>query len=372
MKTRYVVSCRRPAFLCDRLLAKGVLLDAIDKEGEKLCFSVSFRQSAAVEEVLSEYGFDYTKKGYLGARAFLRALLSRPFLLISFVLTLALVILSQSFVFGYTIKGNRFVNTASVEAVLRENGATGVVYKGKLDTTAIKKAVIAMEGVSFAGVKTEGNRLLVDIKEELPREEPDEERFEPIASLYSAVVTRIVAESGTPVVHSGDRVQAGDLLISPTYTFTEGEAPSPARGEVWGVVTYQKEVLLPLYTVETVRTGEVFKAKTLSLFGKEIGRSALPPFEQYDLTERVIYSGCGVTVTEKNYMKKASVTLCHDLDAEAPALLKRGLEELLLDVPFLSRERGRTLVTQKKLDNVLYIVIYYSVEQRIDPLFTAR
>ena len=368
---RYVVNCRRVAFLCNRLLAAGLLLSDIEQGEEKLCFSVPFSQFSVADVVLAEYGFQYQKKGYFGFKALLRLALSRPFLILSVALSVALVFLSQSFIYGYSIRGNRYVNTSQVQEVLREKGAIGVVYKKSIDAAELKKAVAAIEGVSFASVKTEGSRLIVEVKEELPREEPDEVLYSPVLSTHSAVVTRIVAESGTPTVRSGDKVSAGDTLISPSYVFTEGEAPAPARGEAGGVVTYQKEVLLPLYTVEKVTTGETFRTRTVSLFGKNVGTEILPDFAEYDLAERVVYRGVGVKVVEKTYRRRAAVTRYHDFDAEAPTLVRDAIAELLLAVPFNARERGRVEVTQKKLDNVLYIVLYCSVEQRIDSLFAA-
>ncbi|MBO7389868.1 MAG: sporulation protein YqfD [Clostridia bacterium] len=369
-RVTYRVSCRRSAFLLNRLLSAGLLLTDIEREQEKLCFSVSYEESARADALLSEYGFEYRKGGYLGAKALTLKVLSRPFLLSSILIAVVLVILSQSFVYSYSVSGNRLVNTSTVEDILREKGIAGIVSKRAIDTSELKRAVSSLDGVSFASVRLEGNRLLVEIKEELPRETPDEVYYSPVTSLSHAVVTRIVAETGTPAVRSGDIVSPGDELISPTYTFTEGEAPAPARGEVWGLVTYEKEVILPLFTIESVRTGEVFTSRSISLFGRE-GGSALPPFSEYDIEERVVYRGIGVTVTEKTYRRRAAVTVCHDFDRELSSLTDAALSELLLSVPFHAGERGRVEVTQKKLDNVLYIVLYYTVEQRIDSSFAS-
>ena len=371
MKTRFFVPCRRPTFLLNRLLAAGVLLDKIQNDGAELCFSVFRGDVAAVEKVLSEAGVDY-KRTDVGAKEILRRVFSRPFLWAASILAVVAVVVFSNFVYGYSVKGNALVNTSRVEEVLRRNAVDGFLWKGRLDLKAIKSDLSSIEGVSFASVKVVGNRLQVEIKEELPHNDPDLPHYEPVNSLYSAVVTQIVSESGTPQVKAGDKVAPGDVLVAPVYAFTEGNAPAPARAEVWGIVTYEKEVLLPLYTVESVLTGEVFCAKNLSLFGKTVGKEALPPFEDFDLEERVVYRGVGVTVTEKTYRRHVSQTVYHDFDAEAPVLLLEATKSLLLSVPFCARERGRVRAVQKKLDNVLYIVLYYSVEQRIDSLFAAR
>ena len=363
--------CHRAVFLLNRLLAASILVDEIEEGDGIVSFSVDFTQSGEVEGILGEYGMRYRRKGYTGARSFCKKILSRPFLLAALMIAIIGIVFFENFIFSYSIKGNARVNTALIENVLRERGASGFVAKSSLDVKAIKSAISDIEGISFASVKIEGNRLLVEVKEELPIVTPDEPRYDPVSSLYSAVVTKVVAESGTPTVSSGDRVVVGDLLISPTYTFTEGEAPSPARGEVWGLVTYKKEVILPLYTAESIETGEVFRARTLTLFGQVVGKAEEPPFDDYLLEERVIYRGIGVVVRERTYRRLVSETICHDFDLEAPIRVSEAQRELLLSVPFYARERSVAYVVQKKLDNVLYIVIYYTVEQRIDSQFVA-
>lgn len=372
MNTRFTVFCGRPTFLLNRLLAAGVLLDKIRVFEGSFAFSASYASAATVEKVLSEQGVRYEKGGYLGVKNLFKRLLVRPFLLASSVLAVAGVAVLSNFVYGYSVKGNRFVNTSRLEQVLLSNAVDGFTWKGSLDVKNIKRELSAIPGVSFASVKVVGNRLHVEIKEELPEASPDVAFYEPVTSTCSAVVTRVVAESGTPIVKAGDKVSPGDVLVAPVYAFTEGEAPAPARAEVWGVVTYQKEVLLPSYTVESVFTGETFLARSLSVLGISVGRESLPPFEEYDVDERVVYRSGGVSVTEKAYRRRAPQTVWHDFGAEAPDLLFSTVRDLLLSVPFHARERGVVRAVQKKLDNVLYTVVYYSVEQRIDPLFAAH
>ena len=368
---RFVLRSRRPTFLLNRLLAAGVLLDNIQNSDGFLTFFVSRKDGRIVEKVLAERGVEYQKTD-LGFQALFRRVLSRPFLAVASLVAVTGVFILSNFIYGYSVKGNLFVNTARVEEVLRADGVKRFAWKSKLDLASIKRDIGAIDGVSFASVRLVGGRVQVEIKEELPPKVPDTPLFVPVTSACSAVVTKIVAESGTPQVKAGDRVGQGDILIAPVYAFTEGEAPAPARGEIWGVVTYQKEVLLPLFTVESVLTGETFRSREIFIFGKRVGRAPLVPFDTYDVEERDLYRGVGVTVKQKTYRRRVSQTVYHDFDAEAPRLLADATTELLLTVPFHARERGEVRAVQKKLDSVLCIVVYYSVEQRIDLPFAAR
>ena len=372
MKTKYIAACRRPTFLLNKLTRAGVLLQGVTHGEGRLSFVVFYRQSPLTDALLEEEGISYKKYGYIGINSLLKAVISRPFLLFSAVICIVAVFVFGNFIYGYRIRGNSFVNTARVEQVLREKGVRGIVWKNKVNVAALQRDIAALDGVSFASVKLVGSRLQVDIKEELPFESPDALLYDPIVSSYPATVTKIVAESGTPVVQAGQVVKAGDPLVAPVYAFTEGEAPAPARAAVWGVVTYQKEVLLPSYTVEEVLTGEVMYARNVFLFKKRIGKTPSVPYENYETTECVLYQAFGVKITQTTYRRRAAVTLYHDFDAEAPRLTQDAVCSLLLSVPPPARERGQVRVVQKKLDNVLYLVVYYSVEQRIDSSFTAR
>ena len=368
MKTFFRVKCRRNAFLLNRLLSVGVSVEAVQSTEFGLCFSVPRRQAGRVTALLEEQGIAYERTGFQGVKGLFKAALARPFLLAALLLSVVGVIFFEQFVYGYTIKGNQLVNTSSVRAVLQDNHLDGFTYKGSIDLKKIKREIGALDGVSFASVRLVGTRLQVEIKESLPARTPEEVSYSPITSAYSAVVTKVIAQSGTPRVKAGDSVRSGDLLIQPVYAFTEGESPAPAAGEVWGIVTYQREVALASVTVESVLTGEYKKVRQVTLFGKEVGKTPSSLYQTYDREERLLYRGFGLQVKEIVYRKRQAQTLYHDFDEEAPALTQKSVQTLLAEVPFCARERGAVTVTQKKVDNILFIVLYYTVEQRIDSL----
>lgn len=371
MRATFRVECRRATYYLNRLLTAGIAAEDIRVRSRELRFSVDRRCVSVVKEILIREGASYDVEGDLGVKSLFLRIAKRPFLTVAVFLSLVAVIFFESFVCAYSVKGNFYVNTESVVAVLRENGAVGFAPKGALDLDKIKREIGAIEGVSFASVRVEGNRLRVEIKEELPTREPEIPLETPLVSCENAVVTRVIAESGTPRVSPGDRVEKGALLIEPFYAFTEGGAPAPARGEVWGRVTYVRERFLPAMRVEEVRTGEIFRTRSVTFFGREIGGERAVPFSRYDLEEKVLFRGVGVEIREKVYLERAERTVCHDFDAEGRAYLLAAVSELLLSVPCDARERGVVRATQKSLDSVLHIVLYYSVEQRIDSLALA-
>ena len=346
----------------------GVSLDNIERDERSLSFTTTVHDGNKAEAILGEEGAQYAVDGFRGGRMLLRRVFSRPFLLVSVILTLVAVLFFDGFVYDVTIRGNRYVNSSEIMSVLKENRVDGFAAKSELDLRRIKREIVALDGISFASVKVVGTRLDVEVKESLPLTLPDPTEYLPILSSCAAVVTRVVAESGTPRVRSGDRVEAGALLIDPVYDFTEGGSPAPARGEVWGVVTHVREVVLPAVSIEPILTGESASFRSVGFFGWDLTEPAASPYDDYVCEERVLYRGFGVTVTETTYRKVERRPLGHDFDLEGEAVVKKAVAELLLSVPCDALSRGGVRVTQKRLDNMLCTVLYYTTEQRIDSL----
>ena len=371
-RTRYSVPTRRAVSLIRKAVKEGVVIRDVTIGEKRTAFSVEKGGERALDAILTAEGIERDRVRERRGKRFLKMIKARPFLAGAAALSIFLFAFFQSFVYRYEISGNRLVNTRTISAVLKEHKIDGFTFKGKVDVDSIRRDVSAIDGVSFASVRIKGNKLFVDVKEELPKEEVEEERFEPVVSRVSAVITKIVAESGTPRVKIGDSVQKGDVLIDPVYAFTEGEAPAPAKGEVYGVTTYEKRLVIPEISVQSERTGEKRKARVLVLSGKEIGKKTKLPYPSFDVSEKVVFESMGglVKVIERTYFERKDVTVYHDFDLELPDRIEKERQKILSAVPFYASAAGGVTVEQKKIDNNLYIVLYYTVEQRLDSLFT--
>lgn len=361
----FFLRTKRVPYLLNRAMKAGISVSEVTLSSDGVSFRTSRRQSAELRRILLQEEIAYQESGENA----LRALLRRPVLLASLALTMAAIFVFGSFVYGVEITGNHYVNTASIRAVLAENKVDGFVYKGEIDLEKIRGEIVALEGISFASVSVKGNRLYVNVKEEIASLSPEEESFTPVLAGKAGVITKIVAESGTPLVSIGDAVKEGDVLIAPVYAFAEGEAPAPAKGEVYASTVYVKEIVLPLFSMQNERTGGETSFREISLFGRKISGETASPYPSFDFAEKVVFD-CGfVCVTEKTYFEKSEITVCHDFDLEAPALIEKARAALLAEVPFHAYASGSVLAEQKKLDNMLYVVLYYTVVQRIDSLF---
>ena len=357
----FIIRARRVPYLLNRACRAGISVgDVLIGDGE-VSVTVPRKCRRAFAELLTAENAEFRDET--------PSFHIRPVLLASLAVAALLIAFFASFVYGVEITGTRYVDAAEIRAVLSNHAVDGFIAKRRVDIDAIKRDVAALEGISFVSVGRKGCTLYVDVKEELPADLVDAENHDPVVATRSGVVTKVVSESGTACVKAGDAVAAGDLLIAPSYRFTEGEAPAPAKGEVWASTVYTKEIVLPQVSVQSERTGKVFAVRVLHLFGREYQGGAAIPYAQYDVEERVIFS-CGfLSVTERRYYERADIVVWHDLDLEAPTLINKAREELLSEVPFYAYATGGVVAEEKKLDNVLYVVVYYTVVQRIDSLF---
>lgn len=333
--------------------------------------SVGKGKEKVFERILEEEGIEVKRIRERGLYRLLLRVRARPFLAASCAVCILLFAFFHAFVYKTEISGNRLVNTSAIEKVVRAHDAHVFSFKKSVDLAGIQADVSALEGVSFASVSIKGNKLLIRVKEALPMENAEASDYDPVVSRYSAVVTKIVAESGTPQVKIGDSVERGTVLISPSYAFTEGSASAPAKGEIYGITTYEKRLILPEISVQSVLTGKKTSAREIYLFSRPVGKASVSPFPSFDLKEEVVFESFGgvLKVVEKTFFERQDVTVYHDFDLELPSVVERARAEILTSVPFYASAFSAVTVEQKKIDNTLYIVLYYTVEQRIDSLF---
>jgi len=326
---------------------------------------VEAKDRSRIGEIAKEEGVKVEKAGRTKASI----VKARPVLLIALVCVLIFVSFFESFIYRVEISGNHFVNSSDIHAVLAAHHADGFVAKQKVDLDAIQRDVTALPGISFASVGMKGGLLYVSVKEELLPQSFEEENTLSVLATRAGVITKIVAESGTPKVRVGDVVRAGDVLIKAEYTFTEGNAASPAKGEVWASTIYSKEYIYPQFSIQNVRTGETVSVRELSLFGRNLFSDREEKAVGMEVTERLLYSVGWLTVKENTYWERKDVTIYRDLDTEADVLIEKARESLLADIPFHAYGASVVTAEEKKMDNALYIVVYCTVVQRIDSLF---
>lgn len=213
------------------------------EEHKSMSFSVPYNDKNKVIELSEERQYNITEISSYGLFACMHWARRRIALLISLVAAIILICLINSFVWDVRISGLDTISYDEVQSALANAGVSGVCFKNNIDRGKLETEILAsIPGVSYVNVYMKGLTLFVDIVEALPKETAKSKEPRDICAQADGVINRIVTISGTPTVKIGDKVTAGQVLISRYVTYPDGSTVEVrADGEVYAEVAYEAE-----------------------------------------------------------------------------------------------------------------------------------
>lgn len=129
----------------------------------------------------------------------------------------ALLFVLSLFIWDIRIEGNREVTDEQITDYLTDRGIVQGRLKNSVDYKELASSLRAyFPELTWASVKLEGTRLLIQLQENTDPVLQEEGEYGPsdLVSDVEGTVTRIITRSGTPAVKAGDQVKKGDLLVS--------------------------------------------------------------------------------------------------------------------------------------------------------------
>ena len=194
-------------------------------------------------------------------------------LLAGAILSIVLFCLSQSVLWRIDIVGNKRLSEEQIIKTLSQNG---LYVGGRISNLNLKsieqRVMINDDEVAWISINLIGVVARVEVKEVIDTEIIEQEtKPANIVSSFDAQIVALEVLQGFPVLKEGDFVRAGDLIVSGIYK--SEKAPlryTRASGKIFGRVTKQFEVEIPLVQMKKVPTGEKITKKTLNFFGKSI------------------------------------------------------------------------------------------------------
>lgn len=171
------------------------------------------------------------------------------------------------------IRGNSVVSDGIIRSVLAEQGIAEGVWIGSIDFAHCERSLrLAVPEITWVGIRSSGNRLVVEISEGKPQIDMLSERTPcNVVSMYDAQITDVRVHCGQLMRMIGDGVAKGELLVSGVHEDEKGHVTyHHAICSITGI--YQKEAELSEYfTVsETSRTGRVHVRRFFRLFSLKI------------------------------------------------------------------------------------------------------
>ena len=226
-------------------------------------------------------------------------------------------------------------------------------------------------------------RLVVEVA---PRtQKPDLEQYAPgsVVAAKGGIIDHLEVEHGFAVVGAGQRVEAGDLLITGVYIDekTENVVITPAQGVVVARTETVYQSAQPLQFTAHIPTGEVIEYRTLIMGGRRIPLSLQPEepvlFSQEVRSEPVSLFGFAlpavletrslypeketqIQLTEQQAAERARFLLDRALESESDTeeILQRSFDGQLTDGVFhadidgraAGKYRGLCILTFEKIE----------------------
>lgn len=211
----------------------------------------------------------------------------RKGLLLGLVLIgLVLTVLSQ-LVLSISITGNHNLVSADVLERADKLGLKTWVYSKGLDLNQIAKALQEqLPDAAWVGIERNGTSVKIRISEKT-RPSISKEAGNLVAG-HAGLVKEIMVIQGTPQVHEGETVRAGQVLITQaTGSVQPGAAATPqqsaARGFVRGRVWYSSEKQVPLVEDKVEESGKVAVGWGIKFGSRVIMVTTQDsPFKQYN------------------------------------------------------------------------------------------
>jgi similar to stage IV sporulation protein len=285
----------------------------IEKRQEGYVFYLSVKDYKRLKPIVRKTKTRPKIRVKKGLPFLLQRLKKRVGLLIGGILFCGLLYTYSLFLWSIEIEGGYTHTEVALKKYLKTIEVEVGKRKSQLDCTAIEEALRKeYKDIGWVSCEIKGSKMVIKIKETLLVEEK-EDNEDPIHLIAPAEgeIASIIVRKGTLMVRKGDKVAAGDILISGIVDIygdndllLEKKAVA-ADGDIYlnRYLSYRQEY--PLNVKKKEYTKEKKISYTLRILGYEISLDnplkSLENWEQYDIIgERKLYF-FGVELQKKEY-----------------------------------------------------------------------
>lgn len=201
----------------------------------------------------------------------------RPGILVGALIIMLLTKLSTMYVWDVSVEGNENISDAEILFALEELGFSVGSYIPGVDFYGIcYELLLANDDLSWVSVNMEGTGAKVKIRENDKKGTPEDGNGTPsnIVARFDGEIIRTETVSGQLMAKAGDRVKAGQLLISGIVEIGQGESGrfvlTRSSGHIYAKTERIFTVEVPLESVKSVLQKRVTVKKSLKFFGKSI------------------------------------------------------------------------------------------------------
>lgn len=171
------------------------------------------------------------------------------------------------------ISGNSAIPTAELETALNGMGLRPGVLRSGVDPRDIERnLMLKFPKISWMSVNTEGNMVEICLKEKKDKPEiPAKDRACNLVAAQTGQITSLQVFEGTAMVHKGEAVMAGQLLVSGVVEHDTGEHTiHHASARVLAETVHTLTAEVPLRRQERQPTGKTAVRRSLHIFSARV------------------------------------------------------------------------------------------------------
>ncbi|NLK65139.1 MAG: sporulation protein YqfD [Tissierellia bacterium] len=303
----YVVICSdviNSEKLLNILRRKNITVWDVQKKDKGIKFKISYEDYIKNSNLINEIVKPVSKRGAIPKLKKLK--LRRGFSTGVLILIISLYLLT-SMIWDVEVVGTNQTNTNKILAFLEENQIKIPLAISNIEAKKLETLIYNNFDYKFVDVIVEGSKLIIFIREE--ETEPAEIKSNEPSSIISsknAIINKIIAKSGQPVVREGDVVYEGQTLIMGLVKNKNSDdfMMVPSDGIVYGKTYYNFEM-----KEEKIRNVNISTNKSKSVYYLKINGNSIKiigdkePYENYNYREKVIKLPIVSNITDISILK---------------------------------------------------------------------
>ena len=293
------LAAEESAVVADIAMRCGYTLRSARFVGDRYVFRANPSVARRIIRQCAEYGVEISVERRVGLARLLYRYRHRYGIALGALLFCFILFISGRVIWDVRVEGNRRLSEDEVVASLRECGLSVGDFKARVDTSTVENILmIESEDISWISINLIGTVAEVEIREREVAEESEPWDAANIVAAEEGEIVLFEDVRGNILLKIGDRVQAGDLIVSGLYDGRGALRYTCAKGKVRALTEEEIRVSVPLEYEKKVYTGEVYVEKYLIFFEKEIKiysncRNSGTTCDKIDTVEYANPLGCG-------------------------------------------------------------------------------
>ena len=295
------------------------------------------------------------------------------FALLIFIILIIIAILSN-FLWNIQIEGTEKISKDELIQTLKEEGLSIGKFKPGIETREIiNKVRLDRDDIAWIGIEITGTNAIVKVVEAEEKPEiVDEDEYCNIVATKDGVVTKIMAQNGTPLVKNGDLIKKGTVLIG---GWLEGKYTGTryvhSNGQVEAKVWYTQKERVYLKETKKEDTGEAQNKYSVNInnfiinFNKRVSK-----FENYDTIEEAkkikLFSNfyLPIELVKTTYKEYKVVEIAHTLEEAKTIGIERAKDKLNAQIENTNNITDEQ-INIKEETNFVDVEVVYEVKENI-------